>query len=182
MPTWRAFVTGPVVATATRRRRARRPGGESNPAAPFCRRSYSPEHLVDSMRHGVTCGNRTRPRRVTASPLRQSSNVTMWFGKDSNLHLPGFDRALDPRAAEPYAPPHTNKSEQRDSNPHPRVWKTRTLPLDHARDPHPLARIQGGAAHGSRTRPLLRTKKASSHDDPSGARLRRVESNHHRTA
>ncbi len=43
-----------------------------------------------------------------------------------------------------------------------------------------------GAAHGSRTRRLLRTKKASSLDDPSGTRftarvragLRRVESNH----
>jgi hypothetical protein len=29
----------------------------------------------------------------------------------------------------------TQESEQRDSNPHPRVWKTRPLPLEHARDP-----------------------------------------------
>ena len=123
--------------------------------------------------------------------VSRAMNAGQWSRRDSNPHLSGFNRLLDRRAAGPHF-----KSEQRDSNPHPRVWKTRTLPLDHARDPEgsrvqarllapPLipaddrdasqrARtrdLPSRAAHGSRTRRLLRTKKASTHVDLSGKRI-----------
>lgn len=71
---------------------------------------------------------------------------------------------LDLRAARP------NKTDRASSGtrtrtpgfgrPGPYLWTMLAIPVSQE--------TRGGAAHGSRTRPLLRTKKASSHDDPSG--------------
>ncbi len=63
------------------------------------------------------------------------------------------------------------QSEQRDSNPHPRVWKTRTLPLDHTRKttPPPTARNPS-----DRSPPSLRANEATT-PSISSLRAKRAE-------